>query len=263
MTILDTIMQRKAQEVAERMRLRPVSDLEAAARGHQPRGFEDALQQTAGQGRSAIIAEIKKASPSKGVIREDFQPALHARQYEQAGASCLSVLTDVDFFQGDDEFLIQARAACSLPALRKDFVYDPYQVIEAAALGADAVLLIMAVLSDEQAQTLQSVADEWNLDTLVEVHDREELDRALALPKGILGINNRNLKTFETSLDTTLDLLQDIPAGRMVVTESGIHSASDVQMMRANGIQGFLVGEAFMRKPEPGDELARLFEGAL
>lgn len=258
-TILDTIMQRKAQEVTERQRQRPLSELERLAHGHQGRGFESALKSKVAQGQPAVIAEIKKASPSKGVIREDFQPALHAQQYQAGGAACLSVLTDVDYFQGADEYLRAARSACQLPALRKDFVCDPYQVVEAAVLEADCVLLIMAVLSDAQAQELQATASQFGMDTLVEVHDRQELSRALDLPGGVLGINNRNLHTFETRLQTTLDLLPDIPADRFVVTESGILSRQDVLMMRQHQVNGFLVGEAFMRQPDPGQCLAELF----
>lgn len=259
-TILDTIMQRKAQEVAERSLVRSLGQLEEQAQGHRGRGFEAALKAKVDQGLPAVIAEIKKASPSKGVIRENFRPALHARQYESAGAACLSVLTDIDFFLGADEYLVQARDACSLPALRKDFVFDPYQVIEAAALQADCVLLIMAVLSDDQALELQALASQFGMDTLVEVHDEAELIRALQLPSGILGINNRNLHTFETSLKTTLGLLEQIPDDRFVVTESGILETKDVDLMREHQVNGFLVGEAFMRKSDPGAELAELFQ---
>lgn len=258
-TILDTIMQRKSQEVAERLSQVSLSELEQRAALHSPRGFEAALNRKVQAGQAAVIAEIKKASPSKGVIRENFQPALHAQQYQAAGAACLSVLTDVDYFQGHDDYLVQARGACDLPALRKDFVYDPYQVVEAAALGADCVLLIMAVLSDQQALELGSIAHAYGMDTLVEVHDRTELERALQLPRGILGINNRNLHTFEVSLDNTLSLLPQIPADRFVVTESGIATRSDVALMREHHVHGFLVGEAFMRQPQPGECLAELF----
>lgn len=258
-TILDTIMARKAEEVAERLSRVSLGQLESQAQGHQGRGFEAALQAKVAAGQSAVIAEIKKASPSKGVIREDFQPAIHAKQYQAGGAACLSVLTDVDYFQGHDDYLVQARAACDLPVLRKDFVCDPYQVVEAAALQADCVLLIMAVLSDDQAAQLQSVAREYGMDTLVEVHDQAELERALRLPSGILGINNRNLHTFETSLDTTIGLLNQIPDERFVVTESGILTRDDVETMRAHQVHGFLVGEAFMRQPDPGISLGQLF----
>ncbi|MGD2005783.1 MAG: indole-3-glycerol phosphate synthase TrpC [Pseudomonadales bacterium] len=258
-TILDTIMARKVEEVAARQAQVSITALEEKAAGQKTRGFEAALQAKVSAGQSAVIAEIKRASPSKGIIREDFQPALHAKQYQSGGAACLSVLTDVDYFQGADDYLIAARNACELPVLRKDFVYDPYQVVEAAALGADCVLLIMAVLSDEQARELQSVAAELGMDSLVEVHDGQELDRALALPSGILGINNRNLHTFETSLQTTIGLLDRIPAGRMLVTESGILVAEDVKLMRDHNIHGFLVGEALMRQADPGQAMASLF----
>ena len=258
-TILDTIMARKAEEVAARQAQVSIDALEEKAAAQKTRGFEAALQAKVRAGQSAVIAEIKRASPSKGIIREDFQPALHARQYQSGGAACLSVLTDVDYFQGADDYLIAARNACELPVLRKDFVYDPYQVVEAAALGADCVLLIMAVLSDDQAQELQAVATELGMDSLVEVHDGQELDRALALPSGILGINNRNLHTFETSLQTTIGLLDRIPEGRMLVTESGILAAEDVKLMRDHDIHGFLVGEAFMRQADPGQAMASLF----
>lgn len=258
-TILDTIMARKAEEVAARQAQVSIDALKEKAAAQKTRGFEAALQAKVRAGQSAVIAEIKRASPSKGIIREDFQPALHAKQYQSGGAACLSVLTDVDYFQGADDYLIAARNACELPVLRKDFVYDPYQVVEAAALGADCVLLIMAVLSDDQAQELQAVATELGMDSLVEVHDGQELDRALALPSGILGINNRNLHTFETSLQTTIGLLDRIPEGRMLVTESGILAAEDVKLMRDHDIHGFLVGEAFMRQADPGQAMASLF----
>lgn len=258
-TILDTIMARKVEEVAARQAQVSIAALEAKAAAQKTRGFEAALQAKVGTGQSAVIAEIKRASPSKGIIREDFQPALHAKQYQSGGAACLSVLTDVDYFQGADDYLIAARNACDLPVLRKDFVYDPYQVVEAAALGADCILLIMAVLSDEQAKELQSLATDLGMDSLVEVHDGQELDRALALPSGILGINNRNLHTFETSLQTTIGLLDRIPAGRMLVTESGILTREDVKLMRDHDIHGFLVGEAFMRQADPGQAMASLF----
>lgn len=258
-TILDTIMARKVEEVAARQAQVSIAELEAKAAAQKTRGFESALQAKVGTGQSAVIAEIKRASPSKGIIREDFQPALHAKQYQSGGAACLSVLTDVDYFQGADDYLIAARNACDLPVLRKDFVYDPYQVVEAAALGADCILLIMAVLSDEQAKELQSLATVLGMDSLVEVHDGQELDRALALPSGILGINNRNLHTFETSLQTTIGLLDRIPVGRMLVTESGILTCEDVKLMRDHDIHGFLVGEAFMRQADPGQAMASLF----
>ncbi|WP_420550291.1 indole-3-glycerol phosphate synthase TrpC [Litorivicinus lipolyticus] len=258
-TILDTIMARKAEEVAALKSATSEAVLLTRAQGHIARGFERALLAKAVAGDSAVIAEIKRASPSKGIIREDFQPALHASQYQAGGAACLSVLTDRDFFQGADDYLLAARAACDLPVLRKDFVCDSYQVVEAAALGADCVLLIMAVLDDAQAASLQQCATDLGLDTLVEVHDGHELDRALALPSGILGINNRDLRSFTTSLQTTIELLPRIPADRFVVTESGILNAADVAQMHAHDVRGFLVGEAFMRQPDPGQALAGLF----
>ncbi|HET8710867.1 MAG TPA: indole-3-glycerol phosphate synthase TrpC, partial [Spongiibacteraceae bacterium] len=200
-----------------------------------------------------------KASPSKGVLREHFEPVAIARDYERHGASCLSVLTDVDFFQGSDAYLQAARAACKLPVLRKDFTVDPYQVVEARALGADCILLIAAALSDDQLDELSDVALQWGLDVLVEVHNREELERAIPLGNRLLGINNRDLRTFETSLQTTLDLLGDLPDDTIVVTESGIHTRDDVALMRQHGVNAFLVGEAFMRASDPGAELQRLF----
>ena len=223
------------------------------------RGFQRAIEDKVAAGLPGIIAEIKKASPSQGVIRPDFRPADIARSYERAGAACLSVLTDVDFFQGANAYLQEARAACALPVIRKDFLIDPYQVVEARAIDADCVLLIVAALSDAQLDELNSCAREFGLDVLVEVHDGEELERALRLPGALLGINNRNLKTFEVSLDNTLRLLDRIPAGRRVVTESGIHAQADVALMRDHDVQAFLVGEAFMRAPEPGEKLAQLF----
>ncbi|MDH3987422.1 MAG: indole-3-glycerol phosphate synthase TrpC, partial [Gammaproteobacteria bacterium] len=207
----------------------------------------------------AVIAEIKQASPSRGILREDFDPEQIAVSYEHGGAACLSVLTDVDFFKGADAYLQQARAACSLPVLRKDFVIDPYQVYEARALGADCVLLIVAALDDALLQELLQLAGALGMDALVEVHDAAELQRALAIPATLLGINNRDLRTFETSLETTLGFLQQIPDDRLVVTESGIHSVDDVALMRSSGVGCFLVGEAFMKAPEPGDKLAELF----
>jgi indole-3-glycerol phosphate synthase len=224
-----------------------------------PRGFETALRRAITQGRSAVIAEVKKASPSKGVLREHFVPAEIAQAYERGGAACLSVLTDESFFQGSPEFLKQARAACSLPVLRKDFLYDPYQVLQARAWGADCVLLIVAALSDAQLAELEACAHELQMDVLVEVHDADELDRALQLRTPLLGINNRDLRTFEVSLQTTIGQLARIPADRLVITESGILSVADVQLMRDAGVNAFLVGEAFMRAPDPGQALATLF----
>jgi len=225
----------------------------------RPRGFEAALREAIADGRSAVIAEIKKASPSKGVLREDFVPAQIAAAYEQGGAACLSVLTDESFFQGHPQYLMQARAACSLPVLRKDFLYDPYQVLQARAWGADCVLLIVAALSDGQLAELEACAHELHMDVLVEVHDAQELDRALRLRTPLLGINNRDLRTFEVSLQTTLGQLDRIPSDRLVITESGILSVADVRQMRDAGVHAFLVGEAFMRAPDPGQALATLF----
>lgn len=259
-TILDKIMARKREEVAARRKRFSLADQEAFAREASPvRGFARALQDGIAAGRPGVIAEIKKASPSKGVIRADFHPAQIAASYQRGGASCLSVLTDIDFFQGSDDYLKQARAACDLPVIRKDFLCDPYQVIEARAIGADCVLLIVAALSDAQLQELHACAREQGLDVLIEVHDRAELLRALPLGDPLVGINNRNLHTFEVSLQTTLDLLADIPADRTVITESGILVRDDVTRMRDHDVHGFLVGEAFMRAAEPGDKLAELF----
>jgi len=260
-SILQKILARKTEEVRERRLRLPLAELEQAARTASPvRDFAQALQRRISRQQAAVIAEIKKASPSKGVLREDFAPAAIAQSYQQGGACCLSVLTDVDFFQGSDEYLKQARAACSLPVIRKDFMLDPYQIIESRALGADCVLLIVSALSDARLAELAQVARDYGLDVLVEVHDAAELERALCLPDtSILGINNRNLHSFAVSLDTTLSLLPKIPQGRLLVTESGILSCADVQRMQEQGVYGFLVGEAFMRSPEPGAELTRLF----
>ncbi|MCC2638037.1 MAG: indole-3-glycerol phosphate synthase [Moraxellaceae bacterium] len=259
-SILQKIIDRKVEEVAAGRKYKSFADQEQAARQADPvRGFQRAIEQRIAEGRAGVIAEIKKASPSQGVIRPDFRPADIARSYEQAGAACLSVLTDADFFQGANAYLQEARAACALPVIRKDFLIDPYQVVEARAIAADCILLIVAALSDSQLNELNACAREFGLDVLVEVHDADELERALPLAGALLGINNRNLKTFEVSLDNTLDLLGRIPASRRVVTESGIHTRSDVARMRDNGVEAFLVGEAFMRAPEPGAKLAELF----
>jgi len=258
--ILKKILARKAEEVAERKaRLSGAALEDRIATAPPVRGFVAALEARIAAGGAAVIAEIKKASPSKGVLREDFRPAEIARSYEQGGAACLSVLTDVDFFQGSDEYLQEARAACGLPVLRKDFMIDPWQVREARAIGADCILLIVAALEDGQMRELAEGAAELGMDVLVEVHDMAELERALALPCRMIGINNRDLRTFEVSLDTTLGLLADIPADRLVVTESGIHTPEDVARMRAAGVHAFLVGEAFMRADDPGARLAELF----
>jgi indole-3-glycerol phosphate synthase len=210
-------------------------------------------------GDAAVIAEIKKASPSRGVLRAQFDPAAIATDYARGGAACLSVLTDVDFFQGSDDYLQQARAACRLPVLRKDFVIDPYQVYEARALGADCILLIVAALDDAALSDLLLLAGELQLDALVEVHDAEEMRRALATPATLIGVNNRNLRTFETSLDTTFDLMKGFPSDRLLVTESGVHTRADVDTLRRHGVHAFLVGEAFMKAADPGEKLSELF----
>ena len=260
-TVLEKILARKAQEVAERSARVSLAELERLAAQADPvRGFARVLQAQALLKQPGVIAEIKKASPSKGVIREHFVPAEIAHSYEKGGATCLSVLTDIDFFQGSDLYLQQARAACSLPVIRKDFMIDPYQIVEARALGADCVLLIVSALDDGKMAELASVAKSVGLDVLVEVHDGDELERALkTLDTPLVGINNRNLHTFEVSLETTLDLLPRIPRDRLVITESGILNRADVELMEINEVYAFLVGEAFMRAENPGAELQRLF----
>ncbi|WP_439859932.1 indole-3-glycerol phosphate synthase TrpC [Pseudomonas sp. MBLB4136] len=260
-TVLEKILARKVEEVAARRALVGLAELEREARGADAtRGFARALLEQAKRKQPAVIAEIKRASPSKGVLREDFVPADIAQSYERGGATCLSVLTDVDFFQGADRYLQEARNACALPVIRKDFMIDPYQIVEARALGADCVLLIVSALADGQMAELAAVAKEFGLDVLVEVHDGAELDRALkTLDTPLLGINNRNLHSFEVSLETTLDLLPRIPRDRLVVTESGILNRADVELMEISQVYAFLVGEAFMRAENPGAELERLF----
>lgn len=259
-TILTRILQRKEEEVAERSRAVSESELlRLAAEQSAPRGFIAALDRRIAEGDPAVIAEIKKASPSKGLIREDFTPADIAVSYAEGGAACLSVLTDADFFQGHEDYLIAARDACELPVIRKDFIVHGYQVSEARAIGADCILLIVAALDDARMADLYQQAQALGMDVLVEVHDAQELERALKLGIGLVGINNRNLHTFDTSLDTTLELLSRIPAGVTVVTESGIHTQTDVLRMREHDVHGFLVGEAFMREPVPGEALRRLF----
>ena len=259
-TILDTILARKRDEVAARRQQVSQFELKARAASAPPvRGFADAIAGKIAAGLPAVIAEVKKASPSKGVIRAEFDPAAIARSYQVGGAACLSVLTDVDFFQGSDAFLQQARAACTLPVLRKDFIVDAYQVYEARVLGADCVLLIAAALDDVQLSEYAFIADALGMAVLVEVHDLDELERALPVPARLLGINNRNLKTFEVALQTTLDLQHAVPADRVLVTESGILAPADVARMRNADVHAFLVGEAFMRQPDPGAALRELF----
>ena len=258
--ILKKIIHRKQEEISTRKQIIAESSLiDKIQEASSVRGFVNSMRQKIAAGEPAVIAEIKKASPSKGVIREDFKPAEIAKSYQQGGASCLSVLTDIDFFQGSDEYLKQARAACDLPVIRKDFIVDTYQVYEARAMGADCILLIVAVLTDEQMSTLYSLARDLGMDVLIEVHDEEELQRSLPLGADLVGINNRNLRTFETSLNTTIDLLSQIPKNRIVVTESGIHSVDNIKLMRDHQVNAFLVGEAFMRADEPGTELKKLF----
>ena len=258
--ILQRILQRKQEEISDRRGKRPETDLRDLVAGQDaPRGFVQALRDKNALGQPAVIAEIKKASPSKGVIRENFYPADIARSYQSGGAACLSVLTDRDFFQGHEDYLQQARAACELPVIRKDFIVDPYQVIEARAIGADCILLIVAALDDARMSDLFLQAGELGMDVLVEVHDGEELERALRLNLDLVGINNRNLRTFETSLSTTIDLLPSIPDGVTVVTESGILARQDVELMQENQVNTFLVGEAFMRAEDPGQALQELF----
>ncbi len=258
--ILTTILARKADEIAERSARVSLADLRARVADAPPtRGFADALNAMIAQGDPAVIAEVKKASPSKGVIRPDFRPADIAVSYEFGGAACLSVLTDVDFFQGADDYLRQARDACTLPVLRKDITVDPYQVYEARALGADCILLIVAALDDGQLVDLSGLAMQLGMDVLVEVHDIDELERALQVPVPLVGINNRNLRTFEVSLDTTLAMKDAVPKDRLLVTESGIVVPEDVATMRDAGVNAFLVGETFMRAEEPGEALRQLF----
>ncbi|MDC1144438.1 indole-3-glycerol phosphate synthase TrpC [Porticoccaceae bacterium] len=259
-TILKKILARKQQEIVERSNVRPMAQLlEQIASASAPRGFATALEAKLAVGQSAVIAEIKKASPSKGVIREDFDPAAIAKSYAKGGAACLSVLTDVDFFQGADRYLTMARAACDLPVIRKDFIVDPYQIYEARAMGADCILLIVSALNEEQLYQLHEVAITMGMDVLIEVHDVAELNTALKLDNPMVGINNRNLHSFDVSLDNTFQLLEHIPKGKIVITESGIHHRDDVVAMRENNVNAFLVGEAFMRSDEPGERLRELF----
>ncbi len=258
--ILQRILVRKSEEIAEREARVPLKEIAArCADLPETRGFAAAMEARIDAGDPAVIAEIKKASPSKGVIRADFDPAKIAKTYARAGAACLSVLTDKDFFQGSEAFLKSARDACTLPVLRKDFTVAPYQVYESRVIGADCILLIVSALEDEALLELSLLAADLGMDVLVEVHDAEELDRALAVPASLIGINNRNLHTFRTSIDTSMDLRDCVPYDRILVTESGIRTPEDVERLREAGIEGFLVGEAFMRASDPGAELKRLF----
>ena len=258
--ILKKIISHKVQEVHSRQQsLSNEAVVQAALKADPIRPFVQAMRDKLASGQSAVIAEVKKASPSKGVIRENFIPSEIAASYEKGGAACLSVLTDSNFFQGSTEYLEQARAACSLPIIRKDFIIDAYQIYEARAMGADCILLIVSALSSESLNLLYDVARDVGLDVLIEVHDAEELAIALPLGAELIGINNRNLRTFETSLNNTLDLLEMIPDDRIVVTESGIHAAADIELMRKHNVNSFLVGEAFMRAEDPGQQLRTLF----
>jgi indole-3-glycerol phosphate synthase len=258
--ILKKIVDRKLEEIADRVSKISLEEVKEKAKAASvPRGFVDSIKNKIASGKAGVIAEIKKASPSKGVMRENFDPVQIAKSYEKGGAACLSVLTDIDFFQGSDEYLQKARACCSLPVIRKDFIVDPYQVYEARAINADCILLIVACLTDDQLKQLSDLATGLGMDVLVEVHDEQELQRSLKLNLPLVGINNRNLRTFETSLGTTIELLKQIPDDRIVVTESGIHTPEDVKLMRDNNVNAFLVGEAFMRADEPGEKLAELF----
>lgn len=260
-TVLKKILQRKKEEVAERLAIKSLAQLvEEAKTAEAPRGFARALLERIEQQRPAVIAEIKKASPSKGVIRADFNPEAIARSYQAGGAACLSVLTDIDFFQGADLYLQQARAATSLPVIRKDFIVDPYQVWESRALGADCILLIAAALTPTQMHDLHQQALEVGLDVLIEVHNAEELEQALLLPNPLIGINNRNLHNFEVTLETTFELLSQIPKGRHVITESGIEQPAQIRSMMARGVYGFLIGETFMRADDPGAKLSEMFQ---
>jgi indole-3-glycerol phosphate synthase len=263
--ILDKIVATKKIEIAHSLKQASLGNQRDIAESNnkdsllKPRGFIQAIQTKIATGKAGVITEIKKASPSKGILRENFNPAQIAQSYEQHGAACLSVLTDVDYFQGCNAFLQEARSACSIPVLRKDFTIDPYQVYEARAIGADAILLIVACLELNQMKELEACAHELGLDVLVEVHNAPELEQALELKTPLLGINNRNLKTFEVTLQTTLSLLSMVPKDKTLVTESGILGRADVQLMRENQINAFLVGEAFMRATDPGAALSELF----
>ena len=258
--ILVKILDRKKQEIEERSENVSIDDLKTKC-GHADavRGFISSIEDKISDGKPAIIAEIKKASPSKGVLREDFKPAEIAKTYAEHGAACLSILTDRDYFQGHEEYLMQARVSCDLPVIRKDFIIDPYQVYEARAISADCILLIVSALDDANLQSLYDLATELGMDVLMEVHDKNEMQRALKTGARLIGINNRNLRNFETSLDTTLSMLDMVTDDHILVTESGIHTKDDVQLMRENNVNAFLVGEAFMRAEDPGEKLAELF----
>ncbi|MFT7227445.1 MAG: indole-3-glycerol phosphate synthase [Methylophilaceae bacterium] len=258
--ILNKILATKHEEIAKASAIKSLKEIhEEALAQPEPRDFVGNLAKKDAANLPAVIAEIKKASPSKGIIREDFNPAEIAKSYEQAGAACLSVLTDEQYFQGSAAYLKEARDACSLPVLRKDFMIDPYQVVEARAMGADCILLIAAALELKQMQLLEDVSHELGMAVLVEVHNQKELDLALELGTPLVGINNRNLRTFDVTLQTTLDLLKNLPDDRFVITESGIFTPEDVALMRDNNVNGFLVGEAFMRQPDPGAEFTKVF----
>ena len=259
-TILEEIIAHKLTEVSAAKQLRSMAKLEASlpvAGGARP--FAISLQEQAGKKKAAVIAEVKKASPSKGLIREDFRPADHARDYQEHGATCISVLTDEKYFRGSNDYLVEARAACTIPVIRKDFMIDAYQIAESKFLGADCILLIVAALEQSQMKELASYSHEIDMDILVEVHNQDELERALEIDCKLIGINNRNLHSFETDLHTTLELAKLVPEDKTVITESGIHTPEDVQLMLENEIYGFLVGESFMRAEKPGQKLQELF----
>lgn len=258
--VLTKIIRHKTQEVSVRSGITDIDELKARRNdAPPPRNFSAAIQRTIRKGDAAVIAEIKKASPSQGVIREDFEPEKIARSYANAGASCLSVLTDISFFQGSDDYLVQARAACNLPVLRKDFIVDTYQIWESRTIGADCILLIVSTLNDKQLAEFSDLALDLSMDVLVEVHDAQELERALKLNLPLIGVNNRDLRDFHTTLNTTLDLLPSIPDNRTVITESGIRTRDDVALMRQHNVHGFLVGEVCMRAEDPGQKIRELF----
>jgi len=259
--ILDTIIATKFEEIKESQKVKSLDQLKDEVKGaSQPRGFVKAIQNQLSKNKAAVIAEIKKASPSKGVIRENFNPKLIAESYAKSGATCLSVLTDETYFQGHANYLKDARASCTLPVLRKDFMVDPYQIYEARIMGADCILLIVAALSFDLMKELEVMARALDMDVLVEVHNQKELDLALQLKTPLLGINNRNLKTFEVSLQTTFDLIKNIGADKIIVTESGIFTSDDVKLMQEHHVNTFLIGEAFMRESDPGYSLKTLFQ---